>query len=831
MLWLACVLPEHRRCAPRSGLRGLAPVTLINTFRSDAAPVDVVVPKPHETVKRRPRPVGHTLGKVMLPRIPVDVVRAPFEIVFIANHVLPEPRLPDSAFTTLPLRLGDLRFGEAGVEPQLTELSFDLLHPQRVAIVPGRQLHHQMPVIRQQDSRHQRKRMPLPHRLDGLPQKGPPVIDRQDGSASIRNDGEEERPTRNKPPPKVRHHNLPQAGPGEAPFRHRRLPVLDYNAHLCDPITPSCVITEQSTHKEEFEMEPATELRRVVFKKYKALDQFRIDIRRMNVLVGPNNSGKSTILSAFRVLAAGLSKARRRNPEMINTFGGTVRGYKLSSSELPIAAANVHTDLKDTNTSIEFEFQNKSSLVLEFPSDGGCTLHASNCNQVPTSTAMFKRAFPFVVDHVPTLGPLDEEERAVESATVRRGLNTHRAAGHFRNYWYHSPDDFELFATHLRDTWSCMEISKPFLDYGGDHAAVFMMCKEEGMSREVFWAGFGFQVWCQLLTHLVRTRDSNVVVVDEPEIYLHADLQRQLMHILRDTGPSVVLATHSSEIISEAEPNEVVIIDKRKAVGRRIRKAAQVQDALDILGSGHNLTLTRIARSRRICFVEGKDARVLRMFARKLQKLELANGDNVVFIPIDGLTGWTRLDAMKWAFEQSLGESIRFCAVLDSDYRPDEENAAISEELLEHLSFAHILARKEIENYLLIPNTLRRLISGISDDPETFQRVITVVSDEVQDATTAQYAARHADFSLKSGIDRATSIAEANRRFRSRWSDLDRRMEIVPGKKYLSAINREIQNEVNRTLTPSAILAAMHVDEIPRDMVSLIGALESFRTA
>ncbi len=51
MLWLACVLPEHRRCAPRSGLRGLAAVTLINTFRSDAAPVDVVLPEPHKTVE------------------------------------------------------------------------------------------------------------------------------------------------------------------------------------------------------------------------------------------------------------------------------------------------------------------------------------------------------------------------------------------------------------------------------------------------------------------------------------------------------------------------------------------------------------------------------------------------------------------------------------------------------------------------------------------------------------------------------------------------------------------------------------------------------------
>ena len=577
-------------------------------------------------------------------------------------------------------------------------------------------------------------------------------------------------------------------------------------------------------------MEAATELRQVVFTKYKAFEQFRVDIRRMNVLVGPNNCGKSTILSAFRVLATGLSKARHRAPEVVNVPSGPVHGYKISTSDLPIAASNVHTDLKDTNTSIAFEFQNSTSLVLYFPSDGGCVLYAKNCDRAPTSPSAFKKAFPLVVDHVPTLGPLDEVERAVELATVKRGLNTHKAAAHFRNYWFQNPEDFERFAAQLRNTWPNMDISEPFLDYGGDHTAIFMMCKENRMAREVFWAGFGFQVWCQLLTHLIRTRESDIVVVDEPEIYLHADLQRQLMHILRDSGPAIVLATHSSEIISEAEPNEIIIVDKRKSAGHRIRKAVQVQHALDILGSSHNLILTRISRSRRICFVEGKDARILRMFARKLKKLELASSDDVIFIPIDGFSGWTRLDAMKWAFEQSLGGSMKFGVVLDRDYRCTEEIAAIAAELKNHLQFVHIHNRKEIENYLLMPTALRRLISELSDDPGMFDQLIDDVSEEVVDTASAQYAARHADFVQRGGIDRATSIKEANRRFRAKWSKVDLRMEVVPGKQFLSAMNRLVQDKFNRTLTPSKLLSAMRQDEVPADMISLIDCLEIFRT-
>ena len=57
------------------------------------------------------------------------------------------------------------------------------------------------------------------------------------------------------------------------------------------------------------------------FRRFKALPDFSVALGHMNVLVGPNNSGKSTILSAFRVLAAALQHARARNPELQPLYG------------------------------------------------------------------------------------------------------------------------------------------------------------------------------------------------------------------------------------------------------------------------------------------------------------------------------------------------------------------------------------------------------------------------------------------------------------------------------------------------------------------------------
>ena len=56
-------------------------------------------------------------------------------------------------------------------------------------------------------------------------------------------------------------------------------------------------------------MAEALQYIRVVFKRFKAFESFTLNLRHFNIMVGPNNAGKSTILAAFRILAAGLRKS------------------------------------------------------------------------------------------------------------------------------------------------------------------------------------------------------------------------------------------------------------------------------------------------------------------------------------------------------------------------------------------------------------------------------------------------------------------------------------------------------------------------------------------
>jgi predicted ATPase len=74
------------------------------------------------------------------------------------------------------------------------------------------------------------------------------------------------------------------------------------------------------------------------FRIYKAFRDYSISLNPFNVLVGPNNAGKSTVLGAIRILSEGIRRARARNPELIDDAKGRqTRGYYVRLEGLPIS--------------------------------------------------------------------------------------------------------------------------------------------------------------------------------------------------------------------------------------------------------------------------------------------------------------------------------------------------------------------------------------------------------------------------------------------------------------------------------------------------------------
>jgi predicted ATPase len=79
----------------------------------------------------------------------------------------------------------------------------------------------------------------------------------------------------------------------------------------------------------------------VSFDNFKAFSKFRLSLKEFNILVGPNNAGKSTIIAAFRILAAGIRKARAKRGEMIRGPNGPTMAYAVDMETLSVSGENV----------------------------------------------------------------------------------------------------------------------------------------------------------------------------------------------------------------------------------------------------------------------------------------------------------------------------------------------------------------------------------------------------------------------------------------------------------------------------------------------------------
>jgi ABC-type Mn2+/Zn2+ transport system ATPase subunit len=581
-------------------------------------------------------------------------------------------------------------------------------------------------------------------------------------------------------------------------------------------------------------------IRRIEFENFKALRNYALALTDMNILVGPNNSGKSTIIGALRTLDAALRFARARAPMRLHVGDIAYVAYRIPADSVPISLENVLTDYKGSESRVTFHLTNRNTLTLIFPEDGGCVLLPQVDGGVVTSAAMFKREFPLSIVIVPVLGPVEHQEKLRERPTVIGGLSTHRASRHFRSYWHYAPQGFSAFADLVERTWPDLRIEAPILNPGAELA---MFCYEGRTPREIYWVGFGFQVWCQLLTHLSRVTPDALLVVDEPEVYLHPDVQRQMLGIIRDLGAEVLMATHSSEIIAEADPSEIVLIDKRQVTAIRLKNIAGVQRALNAVGSAHNITLTALARSRRVLFVEGlDDFQLIRRFARRMGLQELSSGAGIAALESGGFGSWRKVTILASGIAEALGAPLLIGAVYDRDYYCPEQITEVVGTLSGSLKMAWVLERKEIENYLLVPAALdRAVVRAIADrrertggpPPEIVAAAVILeeITQPMRDDIVAQLLARAHDFLLPKGQDRSVLNKAVMVSFAEKWSDLETRMALVPGKEVLREFRQRVQDLCGVTLTDARITEAMSRDEVPADMRQLLAELDVFRVS
>jgi hypothetical protein len=574
-------------------------------------------------------------------------------------------------------------------------------------------------------------------------------------------------------------------------------------------------------------------LRTVQLVNFRGFRDHKVALSPTTVLVGQNNAGKSTFIDALRILAIAVRRARTARyistPEWLSTSASAGFGYRISFETLDFDFANIqYNHNRSEPAALEAIYVNGSRVRVWL----GQTAQENFCQvtdpfgQVASSGVVQAGAGLTSIYVMPPVQSLTAHEKRISKTRVTEFAFGRLASRHFRNQLAENAPAFRAWCALLRETWPTVAVSAFDTDVGDSGSEFSLILREGPFASEAAWVGGGLQAWMQILWFLCRTPQDGIAVLDEPDIFLHADVQRKLIKLLgQRQHHQIVLATHSSEIISDVSPETITVVRKRERSSFRPLTKAKLQDVIDSLGSKHNLQLSKLSEARKILVFEGDDQKFLTEVAYKLG-VEIY--DKLIKTPAFELTGvsnWHQaLGAAKALRAASDGE-MPVHLVIDRDYRSQGDLAKIAAEAAGSGLILHVLERKEIENYFVTPACLSRLIE---------RRSSTLLSLSVSENIIMQAADECKASALEAIADQwqyENRGKSASTAFHYAQSRLDQLLNenpitnVVGGKNLISKLSEICQTRFQVSFGPMALCKIMLASEYPPDLQCLVRTL------
>lgn len=573
-------------------------------------------------------------------------------------------------------------------------------------------------------------------------------------------------------------------------------------------------------------------IQRVSLHNFKAFERFTLDLRGDAYLAGPNNAGKSTLIAAMRLAAEMLRIAMRRNPaDTFNDQRQQVLGYFLPNQSA-LDEAIVRHEFRSVETRLTVSFRGGGTAVAVWPLGSEAFFFLQHGRASVNNVRQARDAFPDI-GLVPVLSPVEDQEELLTTKYVRENLDGRLASRHFRNQLLLLGEQ----ADENEDINAFLAFATPWLPeikirglgrHQGDRNAILDLYYVEPPRRtekEIVWAGDGIQIWLQLLLHVFRLREREVVVLDEPDVFLHPDLQRRLVRLLDSLDAQTITATHSSEVLVEAPPETVVWIDK----ARRRSVAGPTPSALtglsEAMGSGFSIRLARALRAKCALFVEGDDVKILRHLAATTGATRVATETAVVVIPLKGFENWEHVEPFSWLTEALLEDAVRVFVLLDRDYRADPQCRAIQQKLHAAKVKCHVWKRKELESYLLEADPISRLSHA---DVEFVEEALAAAAEEHEDHVFSQIMVQ----SLRRfpRDHQAQAAREARQLFDALWGDRAGRKWVAPPSKVIHGLNRRLSDAGYQNVSFISMARSIRATEISPEVANFLDRVEEALT-
>ena len=378
-------------------------------------------------------------------------------------------------------------------------------------------------------------------------------------------------------------------------------------------------------------------------KNFKRLAEADFELGKSVVLIGPNNSGKTTALQALALWNIGLrrwyeKRSGKSSPE--ERPGVTINRRDLIA--IPVPNANLlWRDLHVRSIAERGSGQQKTQNIrIDIVVDGvtagqpwSCGLEFDYANEesfycrplrlndakpvqrmpVPAPAAAVKVAF------LPPMSGLAAVEPKWEPGRINVLVGEGQTAQVLRNLCYQIHEqqrDWEQLVRQIQALFGVKLLEPRYIQERGEITMAYR--ESSGIELDLSSSGRGLQQTLLLLAHLYANPQT-VLLLDEPDAHLEILRQRQIYQLLTQVADAqnsqVIAASHSEVVLNEAAGRDMVIA----FVGRPHRiddRGSQVLKALTDIGFDQYY---QAEQTGWVLYLEGStDLAILRAFAATL---------------------------------------------------------------------------------------------------------------------------------------------------------------------------------------------------------------------
>ncbi|HAO09648.1 MAG TPA: chromosome segregation protein SMC, partial [Planktothrix sp. UBA8407] len=228
--------------------------------------------------------------------------------------------------------------------------------------------------------------------------------------------------------------------------------------------------------------------------------------------------------------------------------------------------------------------------------------------------------------------------------------------------------------------------------------------------------GTGVSQVLAILYVVVTASEPQVIIIDEPQSFLHPSAAKKLIEILKEFPQhQYFIATHSPQIITAANPATIVqlsyIDGETKAQIIDAKQTAQLRSLLDELG----VSLSDVFGADNILWVEGQtEKKCFPLILDKLTDIKL-RGTQILDVQNTGDLEGKYADLVFDIYHNLSGGNTLFPPaigfILDEEGRPEEKKKDLQRRSKKNGNKLEFLTRKLYENYLLEPEAIAHVIN------------------------------------------------------------------------------------------------------------------------